>query len=314
LYVHIPYDTLPELMRERPDLVFSYELGFRSLASALYRCWNRRSRLALCVCVSEHTERGRGGARWLLRRALLRSADAITFNGPSCRRYLESLGVPTHKLFPFSYAADDRVLPSGAPSDTPAPNRSLLVVGQLIERKGIVPVLNSLTAHCQQHPEQTWAVSFIGTGPLEATIRNWRSPANLQLALLGSLPPQELAQNWSRFGVLLFPTLADEWGLVVNEALRAGLPVIGSRYAQASSTLIEPGCNGWVYTPDLSGDLSRCLNDLWHQSAEQLTRMRQASRSSVSHLTCRASADAAASMLRQLYLDTLKSTTTALSR
>lgn len=300
LYVHVPYDTYARLRRFRPDVVFSYELGFRSLASALYRRLHRRTRLAYCVCVSEHTEVGRGGARWLLRRSLVRLADAVTFNGPSCGRYLQRLGVPEHKLFAFPYAADDRTEPALAHDPAGEPNRRLLVVGQLNERKGIVPLLEGLTAYCRGRPESTWELTFAGSGPLEDVVRSWCGPENLRLHLLGHLSPQQLAGQWHRYGVLLFPTLADEWGLVVNEALRAGLPVLGSRYAQASTTLIDEGRNGWLYSPDEPGELHTKLDQLARLSASQLAAMRQQARQSVAHLTSRSAAENACRMFRSL--------------
>ena len=53
-----------------------------------------------------------------------------------------------------------------------------------------------------------------------------------------------------KVGVLVFPTLADEWGLVVNEALAAGVPVLGSLYSQAVEELVRDGENGWTFRPD----------------------------------------------------------------
>ena len=235
LYVHMPYDTYARLRKLKPDLIFSYELGFRSLASALYRKLHPRSRLAYCVCVSEHTEQGRGGGRWFLRKTLIRVADAITYNGPSCKAYLKTLGVPDSKLFHFPYAADDRTEPPLREREC-EPNRRLLVVGQLNQRKGVLQALESVSRYAAEHPEQVWDLTFVGNGPLESELRSFRPAANLRVHMLGSIDPLELAPRLNDYGVLLFPTLADEWGLVVNEAMRAGMPVIGSRYAQASTT------------------------------------------------------------------------------
>ena len=300
LYVHVPYDTYAQLRRFRPDIVFSYELGFRSFGSALYRRMHSRSRLAICVCVSEHTEVGRGSSRWLLRKALVQMADAVTFNGPSCQRYLQRLGVPSHKLFPFPYAADERTDPAKPCMRTEEPNRRLLVVGQLNERKGIIPLLDSLSDYCLKRLGQSWDLTFIGSGPLEESVRARSYPSNLRVHVRGYITPQELAQQWHEYGVLLFPTLADEWGLVVNEALRAGLPVIGSRYAQASTTLIQEGGNGWLYAPDDPAELVAKLDCLAGLSAAQLSDMRISARASVAHITSRASAQNACDMFRTL--------------
>jgi glycosyltransferase involved in cell wall biosynthesis len=301
LYVHVPHDTFGRLRRFRPDIVFSYELGFRSFASGLYRRMYPRSRLAYCVCVSEHTEHGRGTARWLLRKALVRMADAITYNGPSCERYLKRLGVPDEKLFPFAYAADDRTDPRPAIARWAEPNRRLLVVGQLSERKGILPLLDALSAYCDRHIDQAWDLTFIGTGPLESAVLARRYPANLKVNLRGHVSPLELASQWSDYGALVFPTLADEWGLVVNEAMRAGLPVIGSRYAQASTTLIEEGQNGWLYSPDQPGELHAKLAQLHRLTSTELAAMREHARSSVAHITSLAAAEQACQMFRHLY-------------
>lgn len=300
LYVHVPYDTLARLRRFRPDIVFSYELGFRSLASAVYRRTHPGSRLAYCVCMSEHTEQGRGHSRWLLRKTLVRMADAVTFNGPSCSRYLKRLGVPDRKLFHFPYAADDRLELPWRATDDREPNRRLLVVGQLSERKGIVPMIENLSAYCHNRPDLAWDLTFVGNGPLEHVIRQWRPPVNLKVSLLGHLLPHELAQRWGDYGVLLFPTLADEWGLVVNEALRAGLPVIGSCYSQAATTLIEEARNGWLYSPDDPTDLHRKLDQLASLDPARLGAMREYARASVAHLTSRAAADGVCSMFRTL--------------
>jgi glycosyltransferase involved in cell wall biosynthesis len=250
--------------------------------------------------VSEHTEEGRGSSRWLLRKALVQMADAVTFNGPSCQRYLQRLGVPKHKLYPFPYAADERTDPAGLCTREDQANRRLLVVGQLNERKGILPLLDSLTAYCLQRPGQAWDLTFIGGGPLEQTIRTRDYPSNLRVNVRGFVAPHELAAQWFEYGVLLFPTLADEWGLVVNEALRAGLPVIGSRYAQASTTLIEEGRNGWLYAPDRPTELHAKLELLSQLSSAQLGEMRARARASVAHITSSAAAQNACDMFRAL--------------
>jgi glycosyltransferase involved in cell wall biosynthesis len=143
-------------------------------------------------------------------------------------------------------------------------------------------------------------LTFVGTGPLEQTVRTGDYPANLQVHLRGHLAPAERAPQWAQYGVLLFPTLADEWGLVVNEALRAGLPVIGSRYAQASTTLIQEGWNGWLYSPDQPAELAAKLAQLSRLGAAELAAMREHARSSVAHITSRAAAEHACQMFRWL--------------
>ena len=303
LYVHVPYDTYSQLRRAKPDILFSYELGARTMFSAVYRRLHPRSRLACCVCVSEHTEQGRGAARHLLRRWLVRQADAITFNGPSCRSYLKRFLIPDEKLFPFPYAQVTANQFNGPLERSSASSHRLVCVGQLIERKGVVPMLASMNRYCAARPAQQVDLTFIGTGPLEAELKSTGVPSNLRLQFVGHIPSQHLSAELAKFGILIFPALADEWGLVVNEAMQAGLPVLGSPYAQACLTLIRDGENGWLYDPHMERSLFAKLDSVFALSAESLNKKRYAAQESVREITTGSAADKALNVFRRLLGD-----------
>lgn len=284
LFIHFPVDTFSRLRRSEPDIVFSYELGFRSMVSAVY-CKLYRRKLALCVCVSEHTEQGRGLLRGLVRRWLLKAADAVTYNGPSCLRYLQRFNVPAKKLYHFPYAASDLFHFQGAIERDPTHEFRLLYLGQMTQRKGIVPMLDALIEYCTARPERIVELDCIGTGPAEEHVRDRKLPANLRLRLLGHMQYDQISQAMQQAGILIFPTLADEWGLVVNEAMHAGMPVLGSVYAQACTTLIRPGENGWLYRPDASNALAQQLDAVYSCSPETINRMRHSARQTVADIT-----------------------------
>ncbi|QEG40236.1 glycosyltransferase family 4 protein [Roseimaritima ulvae] len=286
LYVHLPYDTLAQLRRLNPDVVLSLELGARSMAAALHRKLHRRSRLVLCTYMSQHTERSRGWARRMIRRPLLRSADAVTYNGPSCQSYLRSQGVPEPRLFHLPYAADDRTMYRGPLERDERRVRPLLVsVGQLSERKGLLPLVEQLSRYASRRPQQRIELLLAGEGPLRDAIANVARPANFILEMPGNVPAAKLAERMASRGVAVLPTLADEWLLVVNEAMQAGLPVIGSRYAQAVETLVEQGVNGWRYDPLQPASLDAVLDQYFAADDQQLAAMRDAARKRVASRT-----------------------------
>ncbi len=258
LYVHVPYDTLGRLRSLHPDVVFSHELGARSLAAARY-CHRSGAKLVLATFMSEHTEQGRGWLRQRVRKYLISKADAITYNGPSCRRYLLSLGAREEQLFHLPYAADDRnVLDEMPARDESQVRRRLLCIGQLSDRKGVLPMIDQLSDFCARHDENL-ELTLVGDGPLRSSIdalasgnsiANHQAPdSRLRINVLGNRPAAELPSLMIEHGALVAPTLADEWLLVVNEAMHAGLPVIGSVYAQAVTTMVEDDLNGWQYDP-----------------------------------------------------------------
>lgn len=262
LYVHFPYDTSRRLKALRPDVVVSHELGARSLAASRYAL-RSGAKLVLATFMSEHTEKGRGRLREVIRRKIIARADAITYNGPSCRRYLLSLGAREEQLFHWPYAADDRLFnlnqyPIDEETHSP-PRHRLLCIGQLTERKGIAVLVRQLNDFVR-NSGQTLEVTFVGDGPLRGELEalsNNRPSANfpqgvdsrLKIQALGNRPAHTLPALMREHGSLIAPTLADEWLLVVDEAMHVGLPVLGSIYAQAVTTLIQDQVNGWQYDP-----------------------------------------------------------------
>lgn len=299
LYVHFPYDTISRLRRIRPNIILSYELGFRSLASWFY-AKSHGAKLALCVCVSEHTEQGRGVIRYGLRKWLLRQANAVTYNGPSCRRYLEKLGVDTDKLHYFPYATSDQFQYLGPTTRQPQDDHRLLYIGQLSDRKGIMLLLSGLGEYCLRQPDRKLHLTIIGTGDREPNIRALPIPHNLNVRMLGHLNYEQICSEMSQHGALIFPTLADEWGLVVNEALQAGLPVIGSVYSQAVTTLIEENLNGWQFTPDQSETLFHALDQFFAHDNQSLEPLREAAQKTVKDITSPNVANLLVDMFRQL--------------
>jgi glycosyltransferase involved in cell wall biosynthesis len=92
-------------------------------------------------------------------------------------------------------------------------------------------------------------------------------------------------------GVLAFPTLADEWGLVVNEAMAAGVPVLGSRYSQAVEELVDDGRTGWTFHPDRHDECVAAIDRALTAPEEDLAVMRHACRERIAAFSYEAVAE-----------------------
>jgi hypothetical protein len=79
--------------------------------------------------------------------------------------------------------------------------------------------------------------------------------------------------------------MADEWGVVVNEALASGLPVLGSMHSQAVEELICDGVNGWKFRPDNDADVIRALSEVFSLTPDAVDAMRVPSRESIEAIT-----------------------------
>ena len=286
-YVHIPYDTYPSLTRMRPGVVISAELGARSLLALLYRKspGGAQSRLILWATLSERTEQGRGILREGLRRLLLRAADGVIVNGDSGARYARRLGARPNRLFRVPYTVEVEQFKHAPLEREPASGLRLLYVSSLEERKGVQPFVTALSRWAELHPEREVEFRIAGSGPLEAWLSSLTTPPNLSVRLLGQIPYKNLPRVYAECGIFVFPTLADEWGLVVNEAMASGLPVLGSVYSQAVEELVEDGANGWVFRPDRSEELYQALERVFSTPAASLYQMRVNARKRVEKLT-----------------------------
>lgn len=275
---HIPYDTLPYLLQERPDVVISIQLGFRTLQAALYRKLFSKSRLVIWTGLSEHTEKGLPRWRILQRKALLRAADAVLVNGTSGKNYLLSLGVPRERIFPEPYCAEISSHLALPLEREPILARRLLYVGQLTTRKGLQQFLIVLSEWLQKHSLERCEFWVAGDGPLRGELEKFPAPPQLRLCFLGSVAYEKLPELYAQGGIFVFPTLADEWGVVVNEALAAGLPILGSLYSQAMEELVQDGLNGWTFRPDHPEEMYGALDRAMTAPEEQLGEMRRAGR------------------------------------
>jgi glycosyltransferase involved in cell wall biosynthesis len=284
-HVHLPLDTFGRLRQLHPEVIVSYELGMRSLMSAAYRLIHRRSRLVLAVFVSEHTERSWTALRVQLRRKLLRIADIVTYHGSSGKRYLESLGVPTSKLRLLPYAAHPAMVYHGPTERVPSVRRRLLYVGQFTARKAPLRMLEVLSRWCRSHPDRVVEISMVGRGPLRDTIESGEYPANLEVTMVGSVAPTQMPAILAQHGVMVFPTLADEWGLVVDEALHSGLPVLASEYGQATLELVIEAQNGWRFRPDVGDELYDAIDRMMQVDLGELDRMAARGRADVAERT-----------------------------
>ena len=284
---HFPWGLPGALLRFQPDVVISGELGWRTLlAYALCRLLG--ARLVIWSYHSKSSVTSAGRVLRIVRRWLLGSAAAVIGMGRQAREALETLGVPSEGIFDAPNAHDhESFLAARASLDPETVRRTLaeglgcrdriaLVAGRLVPVKGIAPLL----AAWERLPAKVrddWTLLFVGSGPLASMIEE-ASAAEPDGAIVHvpELPPRELVEYYAASRLLIFASLADTWGLVVNEAFASGLPVLCSRYAGCADDLLRPGENGWLFDPTEPGEFVSALREAL--SAPDLDRLARGAR------------------------------------
>ncbi|MGI4796813.1 MAG: glycosyltransferase family 4 protein [Janthinobacterium lividum] len=298
LEIHVPYDTLPRLVAARPDAIIAAELGARSVQAALYRRTRRGMPLLIWATLSERSERDWGPIRRAVRRFILAAADGVMVNGQSGARYIRTFGVPDERIFVVNQPVDVDLF-ANEPARRPTDGVSrLLVCGMLVKRKGIHLLCAVLDAWAIAHRDRRIEVWFVGEGELADAIAARPSPANVDYRLLGHKTYAELPPLYAQVSHFVLPTLMDEWGLVVNEAMASGLPVLGSIHSQAVEELVTEGVDGWIFDPLDSVSFAAALDRALLAEPAQLATMGAAARRRISGLTPQAAADRIAHALQ----------------
>jgi glycosyltransferase involved in cell wall biosynthesis len=275
--VIIPYSTLTDLRKLQPDVVIAVEVGARTLQAALLKELGASFKLIVQVRESENTASSRGVIRRGVRRFLLPRADQVFVNGNSGRKHALACGVDAARVSVVPSGTDTLVFGRNQRVRSTNEELKLLYVGQLIPRKGVVPFAKALAAVAATSKRRIcWSIA--GRGPQQPDLLAIQWPENVRLELLGSKPYQELPQYYEQADVFVMPSLSDEWGLVVNEAMASGLPVLGCTGAQSVEELVKSGESGWTYEPGDDAALRTRLATLLSTSQDDLVRMGQEAR------------------------------------
>lgn len=289
--VHVPYGTLKQLHRLSPDAIISSEFGVRSLQALTYSRLSKRTKLLVFAALSERSEAGRGFARRAVRRFLAHRVAAFVTPGASGARYLENLGVEGEKIFIVPRTTDmTRFLDIPLDRNDEVARR-LFCPGQFIPRKGLRPFLKAVARWATDHGDQRAELCFLGDGPERLFLETNSRPSNLVVRFWKGVSYDELPAYYAQAGILAFPTLADEWGLVVNEALASGVPVLGSIHSQAVTEMVRDEVNGWIFNPEKPEQMYTAIHRALTAPTCHLSKMRITARDNVKRFTPAYAAD-----------------------
>jgi glycosyltransferase involved in cell wall biosynthesis len=230
---------LADLVVRRPDAVISNEMGLRTLCALVYATVFRRP-LWVWWGGTRHTEQRVGRWKREYRRGLARRIPRWLSYGGTSSEYLRELGVPSDRIVELQ-----NCVPEAAYVSSPSPAMRLEVrpvllhIGQLIGRKGIDRLLEACAS--VQRQGYSFSLLIVGDGPDRGALERQADALGLRhVHFRPAVAAVETPGIYRSADVLVFPTLEDVWGLVVNEALWSGLPVLASRYAGCALDLLGP--------------------------------------------------------------------------
>lgn len=171
--------------------------------------------------------------------------------------YVE-LGFDTERVFPFGYFRASNHRPQIGARSRVSERSEVIFVGQLIHRKGVDVLLEAMVPLFDQH--SNLFLSVVGAGIEAQALETCAHALGVQdrVNFEGTIGSDKIQARLVSADVLVLPSRWDGWGMVVNEALSAGVPVIASDRCGAAD-LVRQGVNGYVFRSEDVEDLRSCL-------------------------------------------------------
>lgn len=238
-FLHLEPGYIFELLRERPDAVITDEMGFRTLIALAYGTWFRKP-VWVWWGGTLHTERDVGRFRKLMRAMIARWAKHWISYGQTSTEYLLTLGIARERILEVQNCVDERWFSSSEePLLETKPSPILLHVGRMIGLKGIAELLRAAARLREEGLK--FSIVLVGGGRDSGKLQQLAGELGLDNVICYPVQPPEAMPDFYRSAdALIFPTMGDVWGLVANEAILSGLPVLCSRYAGCAPELFDP--------------------------------------------------------------------------
>jgi len=254
--------------RVRPAVIFLPGYGNRAARTALRAC-RRLGTGAVIMFETQERDLPRTWWREWIKRWLLRRADVVFCGGESHAAYAVKLGVPLERVIDGYDVVDNAFwsgfAEEGRRSSEPGDGRVVLAAGRFIAKKNFVGLIRAFAAFHQTAAGRGHRLVLIGDGPERAAIvrEAERLDVTSVLAMPGYLSSKEIARWMGRAECFVVPSSHEEqWGLVVNEAMAAGLPSIVSDICGCVPDLIKDGTTGLLFDPRSLGSLVSQLSRL----------------------------------------------------
>ncbi|WP_248341914.1 glycosyltransferase family 4 protein [Anaeromyxobacter paludicola] len=262
------------LEEESPDVVGIHGWAVAEALSALAWC-KRRRRVAVLMSDSQEHDCARNifketGKAWIVRRF-----DAALVGGPTHADYLVRMGMDPGRIALGYDVVDNAYFAEGAARaravatklrrELALPERYFLCSARFIPKKNLSCLLEAYGIYRRGAGKSAWQLVLLGDGPLRSELEATRGRLGLKDTVLmpGFKQYAELPSYYGLASGFVLPSTTEQWGLVTNEAMAAGVPVLVSE-AAGSAALVRPGVNGFTFpptTPALAAAMSELARD-----------------------------------------------------
>lgn len=259
--------------------------GYSNPTMILAMAYLRLRRIPFYMEVDGGLIRQEGRLKYLVKKSLVSMAPKWLSTGSHTSRYLTHYGAKEDQIavYPFSSLYEKDILPKPLTREEKKTLRMtleipeknmILAIGQFIHRKGFDVLLQAAASVAEDT-----GIYIVGGLPEEAYLKLRDSLGLKNIHFLDFQNKDRLSLLYQAADLFVLPTREDIWGLVINEAMGYGLPVITTDRCVAGLELIEDGINGYIVPVGDAGALAEKINavlatDMTAMGAESLEKIR----------------------------------------
>jgi glycosyltransferase involved in cell wall biosynthesis len=293
-------------LRERTQALFRHAAAFKpdvinltgyyDPAQLMLLVWAKAKGIRV-IMQNESTEadQQRGGLKEQVKQWIFNQCDGFFCFGSQAADYLFQFGVSPGQILLRKNAVDNKALLNAYKKALPGrcneqqrlslhPN-NFIFVGRLVEIKNL-PLLLTCFAEARKQAvnNQEWGLILLGDGVERERLVETIHTLNLteQVSILPGRPWYRIPAILALSNVLVLPSRSEPWGLVVNEAMACGLPVIVSDRCGCAADLVQDDRNGFVFDPDFPDQLTVHLTQFMDGSAPA-KKMGEAAQQFITH-------------------------------
>jgi glycosyltransferase involved in cell wall biosynthesis len=210
----------------------------------------------------------------LLKRTLYLPYAATIVGGSRHAAYMRFLGFRPASIFEgYDTVSGERVrrlagappAPLGAPHD----KRHFTIIARLVPKKNIAMALEAYAQYRREAGANARDLCICGSGELEDALRRKARDLGLPDSIFrGFIQAPDIARILATSLALILPSTEEQWGLVVNEAVAMGVPILCSTNTGARDLLVRTGVNGFLFEPDNPAGLAYFMQRLAGDEAE----------------------------------------------
>lgn len=248
-YIHLPKNIINTLNNINPDIIIGSEYNPTVILAFLWAKFRNKKYISWSDGTL-NSERNINILQKIFRRIICKNANTLIASSTKTKEAQEFYGAKKNIFISYltvdvdKYKLKNKIIK----------NKKIICVASLIERKGIDLLFDALI-----HINSEYELILVGDGNKKESLRELAIKKGIsdKVKFMGFKNNEEIKKLYKESDLFILPTREDCFGLVIIEAMCAGLPVIVSKFADGAYDLIADGINGFIIDPYKSDEFAK---------------------------------------------------------